>query len=293
MSRKTWQRFERQTLRLLGTHLQAKHAEGGSKCTLAGCQIDAFGVFERVALVFESKSSQSRQSINVNKTLDQLAGRKNAIVRALRNRYGKQIKYVRFIVVVHNASDISSLARKRTKPKDIYIWTPKYFEGVKSLAKTLNQRALPYILRELGINDLAAALGYKRELLKFPALRTVLPGGKPTLGLFSFFAPARALLELGFVARLEASQPKAYQRLLNGARLRDIGKYIQAEGGFKNSVVISLPKTTGFVRKAIAKNKSTVAEVGILKIPRIPASLWIIDGQHRASTATPTQTKNC
>ncbi len=53
-----WKSIERGTLRMLSKHVQANHADGGSKCFLAGYQIDAYGVFGQVALVFECKTDR-------------------------------------------------------------------------------------------------------------------------------------------------------------------------------------------------------------------------------------------
>jgi hypothetical protein len=88
MARRAWQDFERRTLRMLSKNLLADRAEGRSKCFLAGYQIDAYGVWGKVALVFECKTTTRRKRINVNSEVDKLAGKRSAVVRHLRRLYG-------------------------------------------------------------------------------------------------------------------------------------------------------------------------------------------------------------
>jgi len=277
MATPLWRRLEQRTQTLVSKLLMADHADGGSHCVLGGCQIDALGVFGNTALIFECKTTRKNKSINLNHAVDVLAGRKQVIRSAIRQIYGSNILYFRFIVVAHNVSDIATYSRRRKKPNDIYVWTPKYFDTVESLAKSIGSYALPYVLRELHVKDLRSALAIKDRYLRIPALRLPLKGKS---SLYSFFAPAGLLLGCGYVARLEANNGYAYQRLLSRGRLKEIGRYIDAEETFKNSVVVSLPKSASFTKKTSPVADST-AELGMLKIPWDPASIWIIDGQHR------------
>jgi DGQHR domain-containing protein len=238
---------------------------------LGGYQVDAIGVFGTVALVFECKTTSERKAINLNRAVDIVAGRRLAIRAAIREKYGKRIRTIRFIVIAHNVSRISASGRGK-KPTDIQVWTP-YFDAVEGLARAIERRALPYVYRELRIKNLARALSVPRCREVFPALRVRL---KQKSFLYSFFVPANVLLDVGYVARLEA-QAVAYQRLLKGSRLKEIAEFINKEETFKNSVVISLPKTAVFK----VYRKTPIADVGELAFSRIPASVWIIDGQHR------------
>jgi DNA sulfur modification protein DndB len=277
-----WKNIERRTLRMLSKHLQADLADGGSKCVLAGYQIDAYGIFGRIALVFECKTARHRR-LNINDAIDKLAGSRSAIRRDLRRRHGKRLEHFRFVVLVGSADRISRYGRRRRKPKDVSVWTPKYFEAVEQLSKTIRRRALPYVLKELGLANLGKLLLAGRRTVAIPSLR-VKPGrGKRNPVLHAFFAPARILLDLGYVARLESSNPRAYQRLLSKSRVKDIADYINAGGGFKNSVVLSLPKRARFKPKWSQAGKRLPLGIdgGVLTIPYEPASLWIIDGQHR------------
>lgn len=278
-----WKSIERRTLRILSKHLQASHADGGSKCFLGGYQIDAYGVYGKVALVFECKTAKHGKRLNINDAIAKLAGSKAAIRRELRERYGKKLKHFRFVVLVGSADQISRYNRRRRMPNDMFVWTPKYFEAVEKLSKTIKRRALPYILKELGFAKLGSLISTGGRRLVFPCLRVKVSRNKKSAVLYAFFAPARILLDLGYVARLGSNNPKAYQRLLTKSRVKDIADYINEGGSFKNSVVISLSKHSRFKSKWIQTGEKVPLKIqtGVLTIPYEPASLWIIDGQHR------------
>lgn len=267
-------------LRLVSKHLQADDFNGGPKCSLGGYQVDAYGVFARTALVFECKTGRR---VNVKQAVDRLSAAKTAIRREIRHRHGKHIRYFRFVIVVGKTEDIAKHRRRHQMSKDIAIWTPKYFHSVNNLAKAINRRALPYILKELHFKDLREAMAMPRAKILLPALRVKHASNRRTESIYAFFAPARTLLDLGYVARLESNLPSAYQRLLNGSRLKALEDYINAGNSFKNSVVVNLPDNVKFARKSsvfLASSHQKV-EFGLLRIPVVPASLWIIDGQHR------------
>lgn len=280
MSQGAWRNLERQMLRLVSKHLQADDFDGGPKCSIGGYQVDAYGVFAKTALIFECKTGRR---VNLKQVIDRLSAAKTIIRREIRRRHGKHIKYFRFVIVVGRTEDIAKHRRRQQKPKDIVVWTPKYFHSVKSLAKAINRRALPYILKELHFKDLREAMAMPRSKIRLPALRVKRTLNRRKESIYTFFAPARTLLDLGYVARLESSLPSAYQRLLNGSRLRAIEDYINVGNSFKNSVVVNLPDNVKFAKKSSAALTSSTqkVDVGLLEIPLIPASLWIIDGQHR------------
>lgn len=280
MPQGAWKNLERQTLRLVSKHLQADDFDGGPKCSIGGYQIDAYGVFARTALIFECKTGRR---VNLKQAVDRLSAGRAIIRRDIRQLHGKHIKYFRFVIVVGRTEDIAKHRRRHQMPKDIVVWTPKYFHSVKSLAKAINRRALPYLLKELHFKDLREAMAMPRAKVRLPALRIKRASSQRKESIYTFFAPARTLLDLGYVARLESNLPSAYQRLLNGSRLRALEDYINAGNSFKNSVVVNLPDNVKFTRKSSAALTSSThkVDVGILKIPVVPASLWIIDGQHR------------
>jgi DNA sulfur modification protein DndB len=276
-----WKKVEKRVLKFISKDLQANYSAGGPACRLSGYQVDAYGIFGKVAIIFECKTTAADRRININKAVDQLAGRRPAICRALRERHGRHLKCFRFVVVVGNASEIVPYTRRSRKPKDIFVWSPKYFDAIEGLARGIKSKAVPYILKELRVKDLRICLPQKKKPCILPAIRVNTNSNGKGAAMYSFFATAQSLLDLCYVARVESDYPNAYQRLLNKSRLKKIGAYINNEGTFKNSVVLNIPSSAKFRKKAAAKLGATKASYGLLKIPYVPASLWIIDGQHR------------
>lgn len=206
MSQGAWKNLERQMLRLVSKHLHADDFDGGSKCSVGGYQIDAYGVFAKTALIFECKTGRR---VNLKQAVDRLSAARTTIRREIRHRHGKHIEYFRFVIVVGRTDDIAKHRRRHQMPKDIVVWTPKYFHSVKSLAKAINRRALPYILKELHFKDLREAMAMPRAKIRLPALRVKHISNQRKGSVYAFFAPARTLLDLGYVARLESNLPSA------------------------------------------------------------------------------------
>jgi DGQHR domain-containing protein len=67
--------------------------------------------------------------------------------------------------------------------------------------------------------------------------------------------------------------------MVKPARLKAIGRYIDDEGKFPTNIVINL-KTSGSLRFDIAEPFGDTA-TGILHLPGLYGSAWVIDGQHR------------
>jgi hypothetical protein len=216
-----WKRLEKRALRLVSKDLQANYSAGGPRCKLSGYQVDAYGIFGKVAIVFECKTTAADRRININKAVDQLAGRRPAICRALQERHGRQLKYFRFVIIVGNASEIIPYTQRSRKPKDIYVWSPKYFDAIEGLAKGIKGKAVAYILKELHVRNLRACLPQSIRHCIVPAIRvSTRSNGDGTM--YLFFATAQSLLDLCYVARVESDHPMAYQRLLNRAKNRRV-----------------------------------------------------------------------
>jgi DNA sulfur modification protein DndB len=107
------------------------------------------------------------------------------------------------------------------------------------------------------------------------------PAGRDRI--YSLFVPARILLDIAYVLRIESGQKKAYQRFLDKNRLFKVAKFLEDGKSFKNSIVLALDPHSRFTAKRTRwGNVGTYgARIGLLKIPRQYASAWVIDGQHR------------
>jgi DNA sulfur modification protein DndB len=133
--------------------------------------------------------------------------------------------------------------------------------------KTVNSLRSPYsryyILRDLG---------FQIRLQKKPYVVDVVQAIQQPSGerFFLFSIEPRKLLNIAYVFRRGMTDPHAYQRILKGSRLRNVGEFISSrEGILANSIIVSFD----------AKRMSSGG--GKLRIPAKTCSAWIIDGQHR------------
>lgn len=137
-------------------------------------------------------------------------------------------------------------------------------------------------------------------------LKLVVPAVQASMGkrrVYHFALTPASLLKIAFVAHRAESDVATYQRLVEPKRLESIREYIDQGGVFPTSIVVNFAQETyasgrpkELVFSPFEKGESTEdSRVGLLTLPRLYQSAWIIDGQHRllayaghrwASTAT-------
>ncbi len=118
---------------------------------------------------------------------------------------------------------------------------------------------------------------------KIPAIRGRMGGHV----YYSFSIEPEKLLKIGYVLhrnKANANMMPTYQRIIQKNRLDAIHKFLEEDKGyFPNSIVISLD--SGKKRKLEFQESSnidsTIADLGILHLPKKYRSAYIIDGQHR------------
>lgn len=103
---------------------------------------------------------------------------------------------------------------------------------------------------------------------------------------YSFSIEPEKLLKIGYVLhRSEANQNMmpTYQRIIKKKRLQEVRSFINDDGYFPNSIIISIDtngKGLSFDQSA-TKVDGTISKIGVLHIPKRYRSAYIIDGQHR------------
>ena len=100
---------------------------------------------------------------------------------------------------------------------------------------------------------------------------------------FSSSAPDE-LLKIAYVghkASRDIENLETYQRMLQPRRLKKIAEYINGGGKFPTNIVVNLK--TGKKGKLLFDviDKYDEEVLGVLHLPPVYASAWIIDGQHR------------
>lgn len=273
-----WEHFEEEVLILFKQGFRLNDVNGGPAFRVAGYQIDVVGGIASVLFVVECKTKQELGKKSLRSAIRSFWVKRREISSSLRRLFEGRYSRTKFVLALRGITP-SDRDLAYAKKKNITVWPESYFDSLRNLYLRIGERARYYALRELGETP-PLVPGGKGRYLEFPALEAKVG---PTSYLYSSFVPARILLDLAYVLRVESGRPRAYQRYLDKSRLLKIAKFIEDKGSFKNSIVLALDKRTQFSDRAtrLRTTPRSNSRVGILRVPRQYASAWVIDGQHR------------
>jgi len=277
-----WEIFQ-EKIRILLELLGFQDIECGQISRLGRYQIDVMGGYEGTFIVFECKSSSKPKSKNIKKIINDFAGKKVEIQKAIREIFGSKYNEVKYVLALEDI-DISEKDEKTAKENDIYIWGSNYIKTVEDLFSVIGPLTLHYIIKELGVSPKLIKDEEGGADYRVPAFRITVGNQQ----MYNFFLPAEKLLNLVYVFRLQPGNEDAYQRFISKRRIfgtRDetgITEFINNGGFFKNTIVCSFERQVKFEPKptGILLQESNV-EFGILNIPKLYGTVWVIDGQHR------------
>lgn len=277
-----WELFQ-EKVRVFLDALRFEDIESGQASWLGRYQIDVVGGFDGTFLVFECKSASQPKLKKLTQEINIFAGKKAEIEQAIREKFNLKYNEVRFILALE---DIKILEEdlKTAKENDIYIWGSKYLETGGDLYSIIGELAVHYLLKELKVNAKPIRDEEGGADYKVPSFR-IRVGDEE---IYNFYLSAEKLLNLVYVFRLQPGNENAYERFIQKRRIAgskdEIGltEFVNNGGFFKNNVVCSFerevkfePKPTGLLLP------SSLIQFGILSIPKIYGTVWVIDGQHR------------
>ena len=200
-------------------------------------QIDVFVVDEESIVFVECKSTQFRKKVSYQKDINELIGIKQKLRQSSQEIFAGKRK-VAFIFSTNNAV-LSNNDRQRLAEDQIFHFTQDDVDYFEQLSDLLGSAAKYQLFGKLF------------EGQKIPELKNRVPAikGKVSAGytFYSFSIEPKYLLKIGFILhRTETNLDSviAYQRLVKKARLNIIGKYINANGYFPNSIIINIHKYT-------------------------------------------------
>jgi DNA sulfur modification protein DndB len=277
-----WEIFQ-EKIRILLEVLGFQDIECGQASWLGRYQIDVVGGYEGTFVVFECKSSGQPKLKKLTQEINVFAGKKAEIEKAIKEKFVKKYNEVKYILAVEDI-DVSENDEKTAKENDICIWGSAYIKTAEDLFSVIGPLTLHYILKELKVSPRLIRDEEGGADYRVPAFRITVGDQE----MYSFFLPAEKLLNLAYVFRLQPGNEDAYQRLISKRRIfgtRDemgITEFINNGGFFKNTIVCSFDKPVKFEPKStgLLLQESNI-EFGILNIPKLYGTVWIIDGQHR------------
>ncbi len=189
---------------------------------------------------------------------------------------GKQ--KVAFIFATNNAV-ISETDKLRLKSSSIHHFNQDDIEYFEQLTNHLGRASKYQFFAKLFSGQ------------KIPELKNRVPAikGKVSKGysFYSFSVDPELLLKIGFIlhrADTNKEATNAYQRLVKKSRLKQIANFINNDGYFPNSIIVNIQtkknKPLNFEPAGLIEHDSST-KLGILHLPQIYKSAFIIDGQHR------------
>ena len=240
-------------------------------------KIDVFAADQESIAIVECKSSEKRRRSSYQKDINELISMKDGLRRSAQELFKGKPK-VAFIFATNN-SVLSDSDRKRLREDSIFHFTEADIEYFEQLTDHLGPAAKYQLCGKLFSGQ------------KIPSLKNKVPAikGKVSSGhtFYSFSIEPELLLQVGYVlhrTETNAAASQAYQRLLKRKRVDDIARYIDEGGYFPNSVIVDIrtkrEKDLKF-DKASSIEHDSATSLGVLHLPQVYRSVFIIDGQHR------------
>ena len=246
-------------------------------------QIDVFAYDGETALVVECKAAEMPGTKKDFKTdLESIGFYMEQIRGEIRNYCGRGTK-IKFIFATSNYS-LGEKDKSRLADFGIGHFDEETVDYYTELAQHLGSSAKYQLLGKLFSNT-----KIDKMVETVPAIRGKMGGHT----YYSFSIEPERLLKIGYVLhRSDANNTMmpTYQRVIKRGRLRQIRDFVKNGGYFPNSVIISIeaPKK-GLKFDIKSGDDASIAQLGILHLPKKYCSAYIIDGQHRLYGYTDTE----
>ena len=256
-------------------HLEISYVKNGESTTK---QIDVFAADEETVLFVECKCATSGKKGDFKTELEAINGIKEGLFQAVRQEKEFKGKKPKYIFATKNY-EITDPDRKRMKELKLYHFDEYGIKYFSELAKHLGTCARYQLLGALFAGDKIGAMENR-----IPAIEGAMGG----YTYYSFSIEPEKLLKLAYVLhRNEANcdMMPTYQRIIKKSRLKEIRKFIDNKGFFPNSLIISIDTNGKKLRfdpaPAVSQVENAISRIGILHLPKLYRSAYIIDGQHR------------
>lgn len=254
-------------------HLEIPYGTEGLNTTK---QIDVFAADEETILFVECKCAISGKKGDFKTDLEAIKGIKEGLFKTVRHEKAFKGKKVKYIFATKNY-ELTDPDRNRMRDLGIYHFDEYGIKYFAELAKHLGTCARYQLLGTLFAGQKIGAMENR-----IPAIEGQMGG----YTYYSFSIEPEKLLKLAYVLhRNEANSDMmpTYQRIIKKPRLKEIRKFVDNKGFFPNSLIISIDTNGKKLRFDLAtpQVENAISRIGILYLPQLYRSAYIIDGQHR------------
>ena len=238
-------------------------------------QIDVFAKDDETIVIVECTRRQARGKKQVGSLIEKIGAIREGVLKSIRRTYGQNSKLkVRFVIATRNVS-WSDVDLAKCRKAQIVVLTDDEISYYAKLAQHLKHAARYQLLGHL----------FGGQKIDGLAKQVVATRGK--MGGETFYAfPIRPddLLKIAYVGHKSSrniDDLETYQRMLLPRRLKTIAEYINSGGKFPTNIVVNLKTSRKSGLKFDVKERVGDDALGVLHLPPIYASAWVIDGQHR------------
>lgn len=239
-------------------------------------QIDVFAADEETVLIIECKSTDGEpKKGNFKETIEAIGGKKEGLLKTIYKIFNGYKPKVKFIFATNNYI-LSAPDIERLNNYDIIHFDNEMIDYYEELNK------------HLGVAARFQLLGFLFSGQTIPEMDNKIPAIKGKMGgltYYSFSIEPEKLLKLGYVLHRNKANKKlmpTYQRLIKKSRLKSVQEFVEGGGYFPNSLIVNIDSKKP-LRFDLSGNQSNdcISKLGILHLPQMYRSAFIIDGQHR------------
>ncbi|MFR2738320.1 MAG: DGQHR domain-containing protein [[Clostridium] innocuum] len=235
-------------------------------------QIDVFAVDDDTALIVECKSAQRPKDRSFKLDLDALDYQKQGLISSIRKEFpGRKIK----IIFAVNDYKLSENDYKRIDDHKFYLMDNTSINYFYELQKHIGMCAKYQFLGTIFTNS------------KIENMETNVYAIKAYMGkkeYYTFDIEPSKLLKMGYILHrkegVNSDDLPTYQRLIKKKRLQSVQNFIENDGFFPNSLIVSIEGTPNF-KQTKQHDFQSRSKIGVLELPKKYRSIYIIDGQHR------------
>ena len=238
-------------------------------------KIEVFAKDDETVIIVECVQLDTPGKKRMAPLIEEIQTTREDTYKAIRREYGRRAKLkVKHVIATRNVS-WSAVDLARCKRARIAVLTDGELDYYRALVQHLKHAARYQYLAHMFTGEKIA--GLTKEVV---ATRGKM-GGET---FYTFLIRPDELLKIAYVghkASRDIEDLETYQRMLQPRRLKVIAQYINDGGKFPTNIVVNLKSSrrTG-LRFDLLRRYGDEA-LGILHLPQVYASAWIIDGQHR------------
>ena len=238
-------------------------------------QIDVLAKDDETVIIVECTRRKTPGKKSMDELIQKIRAIRENLLNSLRKAYDQQVKLkVKHVIATRNISwGATDLAK--CEQAQIAVITDGELDYYAALAQHLKHAARYQFLAHM-------FAGQKIEGLSKKVVATRGKMGGETF--YTFLIHPDDLLKIAYVghkASRDIENLETYQRMLQPRRLKKIAEYINGGGKFPTNIVVNLKTSRRTRLRFDVKDTYGEEALGVLHLPPIYASAWIIDGQHR------------